>query len=64
METLALLYVREFSGQIACEESLLSQTGIPKVGGKAWGVPDIESPVTERFDHEDVAAWGILSLYS
>ena len=46
--------VHHFCGHIACDSASNSEIVIPiHVGGKIWGVLDMDSPVFERFAQED-----------
>ena len=48
--------VHEFPGHIACDCASNSEIVVPiRVGGKIWGVLDIDSPVIGRFSEEDKA---------
>lgn len=46
--------VHEFQGHIACDSASNSEIVLPvHVGGRVWGVLDIDSPVTGRFTEAD-----------
>ena len=46
--------VHQFPGHIACDCASNSEIVVPiHVGGKIWGVLDIDSPVLDRFSEED-----------
>ena len=46
--------VHQFPGHIACDGASNSEIVVPiRVGGKIWGVLDIDSPVFNRFDETD-----------
>ena len=46
--------VHQFPGHIACDSASNSEIVIPiRVGGKVWGVLDIDSPYFNRFTEED-----------
>ena len=48
--------VHQFPGHIACDCASNSEIVVPiHVGGKIWGVLDIDSPYLERFTEEDQA---------
>ena len=48
--------VHQFPGHIACDCASNSEIVLPiHVGGKIWGVLDIDSPVVGRFTEEDQA---------
>ena len=48
--------VHEFPGHIACDSASNSEIVVPiHVGGKIWGVLDIDSPNVGRFTEEDRA---------
>ena len=48
--------VHEFPGHIACDSASNSEIVVPiHVGGKIWGVLDIDSPRIGRFTEEDKA---------
>ena len=48
--------VHEFPGHIACDGASNSEIVVPiHVGGKIWGVLDIDSPCFERFTEADQA---------
>ena len=54
LETLVVPDVHRFPGHIACDEASRSEIVVPmSVGGKLWGVLDIDSPVPERFTDAD-----------
>lgn len=56
MKTQIVADVRTFPGHIACDEDSLSEIVIPViVDGTLKGVLDIDSPVTDRFDMEDIS---------
>ncbi len=57
--------VHTFCGHIACDSASNSEIVIPvHVGGKIWGVLDMDSPVFERFTEEDEAGltWFVHTL--
>ena len=56
-EKTQLVYdVHEFPGHIACDCTSNSEIVVPiHVGGKIWGVLDIDSPKVGRFTEEDKA---------
>lgn len=56
-EKTQLVYdVHEFPGHIACDCASNSEIVVPiHVGGKIWGVLDIDSPKVGRFTEEDKA---------
>ena len=55
-ETVVVPDVHEFPGHIACDSDSRSEIVIPlTVNGKLFGVMDIDSPVTDRFDADDLA---------
>ena len=46
--------VHQFPGHIACDSASNSEIVVPiHVGGKIWGVLDIDSPTVGRFTEED-----------
>lgn len=46
--------VHQFPGHIACDSASNSEIVIPiRVGGRIWGVLDIDSPYTGRFQEDD-----------
>ena len=46
--------VHQFPGHIACDCASNSEIVVPiHVGGKTWGVLDIDSPIIGRFSEED-----------
>ena len=46
--------VHNFCGHIACDCASNSEIVIPiRVGGKIWGVLDMDSPVLDRFSEQD-----------
>ena len=48
--------VHEFPGHIACDCASNSEIVVPiYVGGKIWGVLDIDSPIIGRFSEDDKA---------
>ena len=48
--------VHQFPGHIACDSASNSEIVVPiRVGGKIWGVLDIDSPEFGRFSEEDRA---------
>ena len=48
--------VHAFPGHIACDAASRSELVVPIVaGGRLWGVLDLDSPLTARFDADDVA---------
>ena len=48
--------VHQFPGHIACDSASKSEIVVPiRVGGKVWGVLDIDSPEFGRFSEEDRA---------
>ena len=48
--------VHQFPGHIACDCASNSEIVVPiRVGGKIWGVLDIDSPIIGRFSEEDKA---------
>ena len=48
--------VHRFPGHIACDGASNSEIVVPIwVGGKIWGVLDIDSPLFDRFSREDQA---------
>lgn len=48
--------VHQFPGHIACDAASNSEIVVPiRVGGKVWGVLDIDSPEFGRFSEEDRA---------
>lgn len=48
--------VHTFPGHIACDAASRSEVVVPIVrDGRLWGVLDIDSPETQRFDDEDRA---------
>lgn len=54
METVVVPDVHEFPGHIACDSASRSEIVIPLVvNGSLFGVMDIDSPVTDRFDEAD-----------
>ena len=55
-KTLVVPDVHQFAGHIACDSASKSELVIPLiVGGKVWGVLDIDSPILSRFDEADRA---------
>ncbi|MBO7238534.1 MAG: GAF domain-containing protein [Elusimicrobiaceae bacterium] len=55
-KTLVVPDVHQFAGHIACDSASKSEIVIPVIiGGKVWGVLDIDSPVLARFDEVDRA---------
>ena len=55
-ETLVVPDVHQFAGHIACDSASKSEIVIPVIiGGRVWGVLDIDSPVLARFDETDHA---------
>ena len=55
-ETVVVKNVHDFPGHIACDSASNSEIVIPIVKfNRLIGLLDIDSPVTERFDHEDKA---------
>ena len=54
-DTVQLVYdVHDFPGHIACDSASNSEIVLPiHVGGKIWGVLDIDSPYIGRFTEED-----------
>lgn len=53
--------VHQFSGHIACDSASQSEIVLPMVkDGILYGVMDIDSPVTDRFDAQDEA--GLISI--
>ena len=55
-KTLLVPNVHEFAGHIACDSASQSEIVIPlMVGGKVWGVLDIDSPILNRFEDADRA---------
>ncbi len=54
--TLVVPDVHQFAGHIACDSASKSEIVIPiLVGGRVWGVLDIDSPILARFDDVDRA---------
>ena len=48
--------VHQFPGHIACDSASNSEIVVPiHVGGRIWGVLDIDSPYFDRFTEEDQA---------
>ncbi len=48
--------VHQFAGHIACDSASNSEIVVPiHVGGKIWGVLDIDSPYFDRFTEKDQA---------
>lgn len=55
-KTVVVSDVHAFKGHIACDSASNSEVVIPiYVGGKIWGVLDIDSPLFNRFDEELVS---------
>ena len=55
-ETQLVYDVHQFPGHIACDCASNSEIVVPiHVGGKIWGVLDIDSPLIGRFTKEDQA---------
>ena len=55
-ETLLVPDVQAFPGHIACDAASRSEIVLPIVQrGCLWGVLDLDSPQTGRFDHDDAA---------
>ena len=55
-ETQRVADVDAFPGHIACDSASRSELVVPiVVGGRRWGVLDLDSPVPDRFDAEDAA---------
>lgn len=53
-QTLVVADVHLFAGHIACDSASKSEIVIPLIiGGKVWGVLDIDSPILNRFDQSD-----------
>ena len=53
-ETLVVKDVHAFPGHIACDAASNSEIVVPLIkNGKLWGVLDIDSPLTARFDETD-----------
>ena len=53
-KTIIVKNVHEFPGHIACDSASNSEIVVPiHVGGKIWGVLDIDSPYVGRFRDED-----------
>ena len=54
-DKIQLVYdVHDFPGHIACDSASNSEIVLPiHVGGKVWGVLDIDSPFVGRFTEED-----------
>lgn len=53
-ETVVVKDVHAFSGHIACDAASNSEIVVPiLINNKLIGVLDIDSPITERFDHDD-----------
>lgn len=53
-KTLRVADVRQFPGHITCDAASKSEIVIPMmVGGNIYGVLDIDSPMTDRFDEID-----------
>jgi len=49
--------VHAFPGHIACDDASRSELVVPlSVGGRLWGVLDLDSPEPARFDETDRAA--------
>lgn len=56
-KTLVVPDVHQFVGHIACDAASKSEIVIPVVvGGRVWGVLDIDAPIVGRFDDIDRAA--------
>jgi L-methionine (R)-S-oxide reductase len=54
--TIVVPNVHEFPGHIACDGASNSEVVVPLIkGGALWGVLDLDSPRSARFDHEDAA---------
>ena len=54
MRTLIVPDVHEFPGHIACDAASRSEIVIPMIkDGKIFGVLDIDSPITDRFNEND-----------
>jgi len=54
LETITVDNVHHFPGHIACDSASNAEIVIPiSVGGKLYGVLDIDSPIFNRFDEED-----------
>jgi len=54
-ETIVVPDVNRFPGHIACDQASRSEIVIPLIkGGEVMAVLDIDSPVKDRFDAEDV----------
>ena len=48
--------VHRFPGHIACDSASNSEIVVPiRVGGRIWGVLDIDSPLFDRFSRDDQA---------
>jgi len=53
-KTLLVPNVHEFPGHIVCDAASQSEIVVPMfIGGQAYGVLDIDSPILERFDEID-----------
>ena len=53
-KTLIVPDVHTFPGHIACDPSSRSEIVLPlKVGGRLWGVLDVDAPTKGRFDESD-----------
>ena len=53
-KTLVVNDVHQFPGHIACDSASQSEIVVPIfIGGKLWGVLDIDSPVKNRFTEQD-----------
>ena len=54
-KTLVVNDVHQFPGHIACDSASQSEIVVPIfIGGKLWGVLDIDSPVKNRFTEKDL----------
>lgn len=54
MSTIVVPDVHQFPGHIACDAASQSEIVVPLiVDGRTIGVLDLDSPVRNRFDHED-----------
>ena len=55
-ETLVVPDVHAFPGHIACDAASRSEIVLPLLqNGRLWGVLDLDSPIPDRFDQDDVA---------
>ena len=55
-ETIVVPDVHAFPGHIACDAASRSEIVLPLLqNGRLWGVLDLDSPIPDRFDQDDVA---------